>query len=254
MPPGRLVNAAAVCAEGRVLGGYHKRLLPNYGVFDEQRWFAPGEGPPTRYVVAGVPVGVTICEDMWFAAGPMADQAAAGAAAAGQPQRLALLAGPARRAAGRAGRPGGRDRLPHRLREPGGRPGRAGLRRRLAGDGGRRDAGGLGGPVRPRRCWWPTSTSTPRRRSSSADATRPRAGRVTEARARRTATSVAADRLAPVLDPEAEVYEALVLGTRDYVAQERLHRRGDRAVRRDRLVPGGGHRRRRPGPRATCTG
>ena len=39
---GRLVNAAALCAEGKVLGRYDKRLLPNYGVFDEQRWFTPG--------------------------------------------------------------------------------------------------------------------------------------------------------------------------------------------------------------------
>ena len=53
-----------------MLGRYHKRLLPNYGVFDEQRWFIPGTGPPTPFVVAGVPVGITICEDMWFAGGP----------------------------------------------------------------------------------------------------------------------------------------------------------------------------------------
>ena len=62
-----------------MLGRYHKRLLPNYGVFDEQRWFVPGDGPRLRFVVAGVPVGITICEDMWFAGGPMAAQAAAGA-------------------------------------------------------------------------------------------------------------------------------------------------------------------------------
>ena len=76
---GRLVNAAALCVGGEVRGTYHKRLLPNYGVFDEQRWFAPGEGPAVRYLVAGVPVGMTICEDMWFAGGPMADQSASGA-------------------------------------------------------------------------------------------------------------------------------------------------------------------------------
>jgi NAD+ synthase (glutamine-hydrolysing) len=75
---GRLVNAAALCHQGRVLGEYHKRLLPNYGVFDEQRWFTPGEGPAVRYLVGGVPVGTTICEDMWFPRGPMAEQARAG--------------------------------------------------------------------------------------------------------------------------------------------------------------------------------
>jgi len=79
LPEGRLVNAAALCRGGEVVGRYHKRLLPNYGVFDEQRWFAPGTGPSTLFGVAGIPVGVTICEDMWVAGGPMTEQAAAGA-------------------------------------------------------------------------------------------------------------------------------------------------------------------------------
>ena len=78
-PSGRLLNAAALCRGGEVLARYVKRILPNYGVFDEQRWFAPGEGPATLAVVAGTPVGMSICEDMWFPAGPMADQAASGA-------------------------------------------------------------------------------------------------------------------------------------------------------------------------------
>ncbi len=78
-PSGRLVNAAALCHQGRVVGRYDKRLLPNYGVFDEQRWFTPGQGTAPPYLVAGVAVGVTICEDMWFAGGPMADQSRLGA-------------------------------------------------------------------------------------------------------------------------------------------------------------------------------
>ena len=76
---GRLLNAAALCRGGEVVARYVKRILPNYGVFDEQRWFAPGEGPTTLVEVAGIPVGITVCEDMWFPQGPMADQAAAGA-------------------------------------------------------------------------------------------------------------------------------------------------------------------------------
>ncbi|HXA34244.1 MAG TPA: NAD+ synthase [Acidimicrobiales bacterium] len=76
---GRLFNAAAVCANGEMVGTYHKRLLPNYSVFDEQRWFAPGTEPYAQYVVAGVPVGVSVCEDVWFAGGPVADQGRAGA-------------------------------------------------------------------------------------------------------------------------------------------------------------------------------
>ncbi len=78
-PSGRLLNAAALCRGGEVLARYVKRILPNYGVFDEQRWFAAGEGPATLAVVAGIPVGITVCEDMWFPDGPMADQASAGA-------------------------------------------------------------------------------------------------------------------------------------------------------------------------------
>ena len=78
-PQGRLLNAAALCRNGEVLGRYVKRMLPNYGVFDEQRWFAAGTDPATLFEVAGVPVGMTICEDMWFPGGPMVDQAAAGA-------------------------------------------------------------------------------------------------------------------------------------------------------------------------------
>lgn len=74
-----LANAAAVCAGGKVLGVYHKRLLPNYSVFDEQRWFTPGEGPAQLYEIAGVCVGVSICEDIWAARGPVAALGEAGA-------------------------------------------------------------------------------------------------------------------------------------------------------------------------------
>src|SRR6478672_1778510 len=49
-----LYNAAAVCADGAVLGTYHKRLLPNYAVFDEQRYFAPGTEELSLYRIAGV--------------------------------------------------------------------------------------------------------------------------------------------------------------------------------------------------------
>ncbi len=74
-----LYNAAAVCAHGSMLGTYHKRLLPNYGVFDEFRYFTPGTEPLQLYEIAGVRVGVTICEDVWSPTGPMAAQAAGGA-------------------------------------------------------------------------------------------------------------------------------------------------------------------------------
>ena len=76
-----LYNAAAVCADGEVLGTYHKRLLPNSTVFDEARYFTPGHGsdPLELFVIGGVKVGVSICEDIWSPFGPVAEQAAAGA-------------------------------------------------------------------------------------------------------------------------------------------------------------------------------
>ena len=74
-----LYNAAAVCADGQLVGTYHKRLLPNYGVFDEKRYFAPGDEPFELFRVAGVRVGVSICEDAWSPSGPVAEQAAGGA-------------------------------------------------------------------------------------------------------------------------------------------------------------------------------
>jgi NAD+ synthase (glutamine-hydrolysing) len=74
----RIFNAAAVVVGGRVEAVYHKHLLPNYGVFDEKRYFTPGEGIVIAEV-AGVPFGVTVCEDLWSSDGPHAACAAAGA-------------------------------------------------------------------------------------------------------------------------------------------------------------------------------
>jgi len=75
----RLFNAAAVCAHGRVLGVYRKRLLPNYAVFDEQRYFTPASEDGPLFVVGGVRVALSVCEDAWSPTGPIATQAAAGA-------------------------------------------------------------------------------------------------------------------------------------------------------------------------------
>ena len=74
-----LHNAAAVCAGGRVRGVYRKRLLPNYAVFDEKRYFVPGKDPSRLYLVGGVRVGLSICEDAWSPTGPILDAAAGGA-------------------------------------------------------------------------------------------------------------------------------------------------------------------------------
>jgi len=73
-----IYNAAAVLYDNKLVGVYHKVYLPNYGVFDENRYFQAGTECPV-FVIYGIGVGVTICEDMWYEAGPAAAQAYAGA-------------------------------------------------------------------------------------------------------------------------------------------------------------------------------
>ncbi|MEE8346025.1 MAG: NAD+ synthase [Dehalococcoidia bacterium] len=75
---GGIYNAAAVIHDGRLAGVYHKEKLPNYGVFDEVRYFRPGDSYPV-YTVAGVTVGVNVCEDIWYPGDPTQAQARAGA-------------------------------------------------------------------------------------------------------------------------------------------------------------------------------
>src|SRR5438094_5683504 len=73
-----LYNAAAVCAAGEVKALVKKRFLPNYGVFDEFRYFAPGDGL-FLFEHGETLVGVTVCEDMWQPGPPATDLALAGA-------------------------------------------------------------------------------------------------------------------------------------------------------------------------------
>ena len=76
---GKLYNAASVIRDGKIVKTYFKHCLPNYGVFDEQRYFAAGSEPcviPLR----GMPVGITICEDVWKE-GPVEKSVQAGAKA-----------------------------------------------------------------------------------------------------------------------------------------------------------------------------
>jgi NAD+ synthase (glutamine-hydrolysing) len=74
-----LYNAAAVCANGRVHGVYRKHCLPNSTVFDEQRYFAASTEDGPLFNVGGTRVAVTICEDAWSPTGPVGTQAAGGA-------------------------------------------------------------------------------------------------------------------------------------------------------------------------------
>ena len=73
-----IFNAAAVLYEGRLAGVYHKHYLPNYGVFDEKRYFQAGQKAPV-FQLHDVHIGINICEDIWYPTGPMTQQAHAGA-------------------------------------------------------------------------------------------------------------------------------------------------------------------------------
>ena len=203
-----LFNAAAVCADGRVVGVYHKRELPNYDVFDERRYFVPGSGPVELFRVGGVRVAATICEDAWVADGPLADAGRAGAElivnvngspfhAGKQREREAVLAERARE----SGCPivyvnlvGGQDELVF--------------------DGGSQVIDASGAVVsRVDRFVdevFVTDVVVPERRPVP-DVP------VTEVSAEPAGSPGEVVAGAPPLEPEREVYEALVLGTRDYV-------------------------------------
>jgi NAD+ synthase (glutamine-hydrolysing) len=75
-----IYNAAAILHDGALAGIYHKRYLPNYAVFDEERYFqAENRDECPLFVVNGVPFGVSICEDIWYPVGPAVTQALGGA-------------------------------------------------------------------------------------------------------------------------------------------------------------------------------
>ena len=73
-----LYNAAALIHNGEIVGVYHKTYLPNYGVFDEERYFRRGNDVGV-YTLRGTALGVSICEDIWYPSGPPTEQAIAGA-------------------------------------------------------------------------------------------------------------------------------------------------------------------------------
>ena len=75
---GELYNSAAILADGRVAGSYRKNRLPNYGVFDEHRYFEAGQRGAV-IELNGVVVGLSICEDIWSSGPPESSEAAAGA-------------------------------------------------------------------------------------------------------------------------------------------------------------------------------
>jgi NAD+ synthase (glutamine-hydrolysing) len=73
-----IFNAAAIIHDGKLAGVYHKIFLPNYGVFDENRYFRAGSECPV-YTIGGINIGINICEDIWYESGPVTTQTCSGA-------------------------------------------------------------------------------------------------------------------------------------------------------------------------------
>ena len=73
-----VANSAAIGYDGKLIDTYDKIFLPNYGVFDEERYFVKGNACPV-YEICGVQVGVNVCEDIWYDIGPTSVQRGAGA-------------------------------------------------------------------------------------------------------------------------------------------------------------------------------
>ena len=75
---GNLYNAAAIMSDTKIIQIYHKMHLPNYDVFDEKRYFKPGE-KADLVLINGVNIGISICEDIWIENGPVSAQYTQGA-------------------------------------------------------------------------------------------------------------------------------------------------------------------------------
>jgi NAD+ synthase (glutamine-hydrolysing) len=218
-------NAMAVLADGELQGIYRKMRLPNYGVFDEVRYFQAGTQPAV-IEVDGVTVGLTICEDDWVPDGPIVDEALAGAELV-----INISASPYQ-----AGKPAERETmLKQRARDNltafafcalvGGQD-------ELVFDGFSAVYDHHGSPIARAPQFSEhlliADVDAHAARAARLTDTRPRLARRVEHRpvahlGRFTTTAGATAEPAPhgdvaeLLDPEAEVYAALVLGTRDYV-------------------------------------
>src|SRR6266540_1003478 len=187
-----LFNAAAVCAHGEVLGVYHKHLLPNYAVFDEERYFEPSDVDGPLFVIGGMRVAVSICEDAWSPTGPILTQAAGGAELVVNVNASPYYAG----------------RLRERETMLATRAADASVPLLYVNLVGGQDELVFDGDVRPA---FRRRALDPRGRSRTAPL--PEVP-VSEAQLGERA---APPRIEPPLPPVREVYEALVLGTRDYV-------------------------------------
>ena len=215
---GATYNSVAVLADGAVRAVYRKVLLPNYSVFDERRYFEPGN-TPALIDVEGVRVGLTICEDIWYPGPPASVEALAGAGLIVNPS-----ASPYHRGKGIARE----EMVMERTRETSAAFALCNLvggQDELVFDGhsvvvsadGRTLARAAqfeeellvcDVPVPPSTGVEPESVGAPMLARLDA----PRSARPVETR------------LAESTDPDAEVYAALVLGLRDYVRKNRFQR------------------------------
>ena len=225
---GDLHNAAAVLAGGEVAAVYRKHFLPNYAVFDEQRYFARGDAALT-VDVGGARVGVTICEDLWYPGGPGRWAAIDGGAVvlvnlSGSPYHRGKGVERERMLAQRAAdygcfvafcnAVGGQDELVfdgHSLVvDPAGR---------VVARGAQFEEDLLVVDL-------DTVSATRRRlhdpRWRQAGADRDRVRSISVETAARPSPPAPAARLQPLLGPEAEVYRALTLGTADYFRKNRF--------------------------------
>jgi NAD+ synthase (glutamine-hydrolysing) len=214
-----IFNAAAVIHRGTVAGVYHKLILPNYGVFDEKRYFKRGTRLPV-FNIQGVGIGVNICEDIWFEEGPTRQQARDGARIV-----INISASPYHMGKGRQRQ----QMLSRRAKENrvwvaynnlvGGQD-------ELVFDGHGMVINPQGGvvasgrqfeeelimvdidtPQTPQDCRWPTADHIMVRFPGESSPKPPLAGCKQK-----------------ILSPEAEVYQALLLGLRDYVAKNGFSR------------------------------
>ena len=215
-----LHNAAAICVDGAVVGTYRKHLLPNYAVFDEQRYFEPVPVDGPLVVVAGVRVAVSICEDAWSATGPVLTQAAGGAELV-----VNLNASPYH-----AGRVHEREAMLTTRGADAGVPivyaNLVGGQDELVFDGASMVVDGTGRVVARARQFvedllvvdLEVPTGAQRPAGSRPTGVAPLAEHAISATSRATGP-IESPRVEPLHDRVREVYEALVLGTRDYVTK-----------------------------------